>query len=334
MTGFAGPDGMAGSMPPTPEMRTAGRRRYFVALRLLIVAVTVAGLLWATRQALAQLRDQPPDWSRIDWSGILRAAGWCCAATAAAALFWRQFLSAAGYALRPGLALRAFASSQLGKYVPGKAMVIVIRTGILRGQGVPLGIGIASVFVETLLWIAVGSAVGLAALAATGLGGRPLAMISALAAAAAGLATTPPFFRTAFQFASRTAGAAGQSLTSYSWQIWGTGVALAVLGWSAAGLGLSELLEATGPSPAGWASVPLCLASAALATVAGFLSLVPGGLGVRELVILPLLATTFPAAQAITATVLFRLVSIAAELLLTVAGAAWSAAESRGMAEH
>ncbi len=54
----------------------------------------------------------------------------------------------------------AFFASQLGKYVPGKAMVVVIRTDMVRGDQVKTAPAAASVFVETLTWLFVGAAIG------------------------------------------------------------------------------------------------------------------------------------------------------------------------------
>ena len=59
----------------------------------------------------------------------------------------------------------------------------------------------------------------------------------------------------------------------------------------------------------------LTLACVSLATVAGFVSLLPGGIGVRELVLIPLLGPTIGPANAIIAAIVIRLVWLASELL-------------------
>ena len=56
-------------------------------------------------------------------------------------------------------AMSAQLVGHLGKYVPGKAMVVVIRAGRLSGKGVPVLSGSIAVFLETLLMMAVGAAV-------------------------------------------------------------------------------------------------------------------------------------------------------------------------------
>ena len=46
-------------------------------------------------------------------------------------------------------------AGNLGKYVPGKAMVVLLRTGGLRRFCCPAHVAIMSIFIETLLSMAV-----------------------------------------------------------------------------------------------------------------------------------------------------------------------------------
>ncbi|MEZ6092742.1 MAG: hypothetical protein R3C03_00675 [Pirellulaceae bacterium] len=73
------------------------------------------------------------------------------------ATFWSRVLKSYGEPAPFVPAFRAFVCSQLGKYLPGKAMVVVIRTGMARGFGVTAGPAVAGTFVETLMWIFVGA---------------------------------------------------------------------------------------------------------------------------------------------------------------------------------
>jgi uncharacterized membrane protein YbhN (UPF0104 family) len=66
------------------------------------------------------------------------------------------------------------------------------------------------------------------------------------------------------------------------------------------------------------ADLPLLTAAVALAMVAGFLSLLPGGIGVRELIVIPLLQPQFGQVVAILSAVLLRIGWMAAELLVAV----------------
>ena len=62
--------------------------------------------------------------------------------------------------------------------------------------------------------------------------------------------------------------------------------------------------------------MPVVIASVALATVAGFVvAVLPGGLGVREGVLMSALAPAIGSDQAVIASLLLRLVWVAAELV-------------------
>ena len=63
--------------------------------------------------------------------------------------------------------------------------------------------------------------------------------------------------------------------------------------------------------------LPLLTACAALAVVAGFLSLIPAGAGVREFVIMTLLAADFGAVAAVASAILLRVVWMVSEVLLS-----------------
>ena len=76
-----------------------------------------------------------------------------------AACYWQRVLVHAGQQVSFTDALRAYYVSQLGKYVPGKLMVIVIRHNLVRSVATETTVITASVFFETLSVLAVGAAV-------------------------------------------------------------------------------------------------------------------------------------------------------------------------------
>jgi uncharacterized membrane protein YbhN (UPF0104 family) len=63
---------------------------------------------------------------------------------------------------------------------------------------------------------------------------------------------------------------------------------------------------------------PALVACIALATVAGFMSLIPGGFGVREYVVIALLAPQFGEVAAIVSAIVMRLVSILSEAAVSI----------------
>ena len=86
------------------------------------------------------------------------------------------------------------------------------------------------------------------------------------------------------------------------------------LGWCLNGLSLWLVLRGLPGIDIAWSDYPLTLACVSLATVAGFVSLLPGGIGVRELVMIPLLGARFGSVNAIVAAVVIRIVWLVAEL--------------------
>jgi len=107
-------------------------------------------------------------------------------------------------------------------------------------------------------------------------------------------------------------------MASIGWRTIGVGWAAMLalwllLGWSVM-IVLSGLSEA---APSIFRLFLLCTAAVSLATVAGFLSLLPGGLVVRELILLELLAPQVGEPTALVAAVLLRLVWLVSELAVS-----------------
>ncbi len=71
--------------------------------------------------------------------------------------FWHRLICSLGGQPTLGQTLRSYYIGHLGKYVPGKAMVIVLRAGLLRGQQVDVVLASATIFLETLTSMAVGA---------------------------------------------------------------------------------------------------------------------------------------------------------------------------------
>ena len=231
-------------------------------------------------------------------------------------MFWHRVLLALGQRVSPLRTLLAFFASQLGKYVPGKAMVVVIRTDMVRGDQVQTVPAAASVFVETLTWLFVGSVIGCLLLMFLFHDQTVLLLAAAAMAVMAGSLTSPPIFRLV---ASRTKLARGrdsqQLFRGLTLPTMAFGWAVMSVGWCLNGLSLWLVLYGIGGTEITFADYPLTLACVCLATVAGFVSLLPGGLGVRELVMIPLLGARFGSVTAVVAAIIIRLVWLSAELL-------------------
>jgi glycosyltransferase 2 family protein len=249
------------------------------------------------------------------------------------AAFWvlclRRFEQPVGW----GAGLGAYWLGNLGKYVPGKAMVLVLRVGALRRCGVELAPLVLSIFMETLLWIGVGgSLAGVVLLVVAP--HTELGWWVGLATLGGLLPTIPPVLRPALQWLMRARlGEVEAQRRSglpqlWKWDLWGRGACLMLVGWALQGTGLWLLLDTMQPSSLVVAASPaigdsgglfgwwLSVATVSLSVVAGFISLLPGGAGVRELVISTMLTDRYGLPLALAAAVILRLISVTGDLLL------------------
>jgi uncharacterized membrane protein YbhN (UPF0104 family) len=240
------------------------------------------------------------------------------------ALFWYCCLRALGQHPRFWEAVRAYYIGHLGKYVPGKALVIVIRAGLIRGDRVDTGVAAASVFLESLTWIAVGSVLAAGYLATSLSRTDPVFWVAVGAMAVTGIPTLPHFF----PHLARLAGVGKrdpevvEKLHRLGYQTTLIGWVLMSIGWILMGLAYWATFRAVGlPGAEGLAELPGYTAAVALAVVVGFVAIfIPAGLGVREAtlakVMIPYLRGITAKAElaAWGAAILFRLVSVVSEL--------------------
>jgi uncharacterized membrane protein YbhN (UPF0104 family) len=234
-------------------------------------------------------------------------------------VFWRLALRAMGQAPAAWPLVRAYFIGHLGKYVPGKAMVVVLRTGLVRGPRVDTTVAAVSVFVETLTLMAVGACFALGLLAALYRHQTGLLLLGILLTLGSGLPTLPPIFRRLVMAAQvkRLNPQIEHALAGLDWRLTLWGWALNGIAWCFMGLSLWAVLKSVPAAAADAGHIPLVTATVAMAMVAGFVSFVPGGLGVREVVVIPLLAPVYGNAVAIVSAILLRLVWLAAEVVVS-----------------
>jgi hypothetical protein len=290
------------------------------AVKLLIALLMAAFIAHSVFKSWAELASR--DWTlRPAWllvCGLLYLAG-----LLPCGVFWQSVLWAMGQRPRLGNTLAAYFIGHLGKYVPGKALVVVLRTGLIRGPAVDTAVAAVSVIYESLTMMAVGSCLAAVVLLGWHPGQRLFGWLSLAMLFATVLPTLPPVFRRLARWGGleRRSAAAAQQLTPPSFGRLALGWVGIAAGWVCMGLSLwaaLRALDARGPAghpPDPLAGLPVYTAAVALATVAGFVSLIPGGMLVRESVLLALLTPLAGAPNALVVAVLLRLVSIVAELL-------------------
>ena len=307
------------------RLQTVGLKRWVVlAFKVAVVGLVVWFVQRTILEAASQIGRHP--WA-IQWPWLAAAGGLYGLGLLPPAGFWYAALRSLGQQPRCADTLRAYYVGHLGKYVPGKAMVVVIRAGLIGGQRVDTAVAAASVFLETLTWIASGSF-----LAAAYLGLRFGQHKAALGTAVGlmvltGLPTFPPVF-------TRLARWAGvgrwDPLTLVKLQRLGyrtilLGWVLMPMGWAMMGLAYWATLRAIGVGPSSpLEQLPRCTAAVSLATVAGFAAIfIPAGLGVREVALVELMMPYFrrvssqPELVAWAGALLLRLVCVVSELVIS-----------------
>ena len=237
------------------------------------------------------------------------------------AIFWHRVLVHADQDAKLGESLRAYYISQLGKYVPGKWVVIVLRRGLLASPRVENTVVAASVFFETLTNLAAGSAFSALLLVIWHPEHWMLIAAAVGMAAIAGVPTVPRIF----QWLIRVLGVArlnpttGDKLSRMGARAILIGWASICVGWTLQGMSLWATLRAMGAAVDGpFYELSLNTAAVALAVMAGFLSQIPGGLGMREWVLDQLVQPQYGASVAIVSAILFRLVWIVSELVISI----------------
>jgi uncharacterized membrane protein YbhN (UPF0104 family) len=291
----------------------------------------------------------------IRWDWI----GWSALAYAVSLFPSGLVLAQALRGLRQRVSLPLVTAAQLighlGKYVPGKAMVVVLRAAVLnRGPfRVSARVATAAVVIETASLVAVGSVLSLALVLVLDTPSW-LRWGTALLAAGGLVGTLPPVLRMVFSRRWGVVPAAGPEtlsgdspatevvhrLPSVQNRSGGKGLAARLvqpipldwtakelaeswlwctISWVFTGLSMTAIVLALIPRPLPtdpWSLTLISSAAAMLAFVAGFLSLLPGGALVRELVLATLLQPVIGQGPALLAAVAARLVQLAVECVL------------------
>jgi glycosyltransferase 2 family protein len=293
------------------------KRRLMTAAKAVVVALVVWWVWQTFRLALDEIEKTPrqiePAWLVL--SGVLYALG-----LLPCGIFWHRVLVALGQEARLLETLRAYYIGHLGKYVPGKAMVIVLRAGLVRSHRVDAGVAAVSVFFETMTMMAVGAFVAAAVLAAWFRHQGVLVAVAVLLMAAAGLPTFPPIFKRLVRLVGvgRSNPEVAERLDRLRIRDLVAGWMGIGLGWGLMGLSLWATLRAMGMAELGpWEELPRLTATTTLAVVAGIVSLIPGGAGVRELVLTELMKPRFGLATALLSAVVLRLVWLVTELAIS-----------------
>jgi uncharacterized membrane protein YbhN (UPF0104 family) len=217
--------------------------------------------------------------------------------------------------------LRAYYVGHLGKYVPGKAMAVILRTALIQSHRVDTSIAVASVFLETLTMMAVGGCIAVPVLAVRFLHNPLFIAAAVFTAVVAGLPTLPPVFSRLARLlgVGRLSPAVAGKLAGFDYGTLVCGWTAMVCGWVLMGVSLWATLRGLDFEANLAESWYVYTAIVAMAVVVGFASMIPGGLLAREAVFTGLLAPLLgcDASTALLVAAALRLAWVVAELLIS-----------------
>jgi uncharacterized membrane protein YbhN (UPF0104 family) len=300
----------------------SSRKWLLLVVKLAVLALVIAGIAYEVYKAKNALAQQPFNFRQIDFRWLPLAGGVYLLGMLPMGIFWYAIMRALGQGPYLGETLRAFYIGHLGKYVPGKAMVVVLRTGFVRGQRVDTTVAAVSVFTETLTMMAVGAFLAAVILAVQFADQWMLLLVAVGLMLCAGVPTLPPIFRRLVYLLKvrKLNPHIGRLLKGLTWRLMVAGWLGNCLGWALFGVSLWATLRCLPPDGEQaiglMETFPLMLATVCLAMVAGFLSLLPGGVLVREYIIITLLAPAVGVVAAMVSAILLRLVWLISEVFL------------------
>ena len=301
---------------------TERARRWRGPLKAVAAVAVLAALGWQIRQLLH-------DWTQHGGSiGNFRPSLLWLVASAAAYVaaqfgfgaFWRVLLRVLRVDPPRWELFRAFCVGTLGKYIPGKAMVLVMRTGMIsRGDAGRFPVAL-SVFFETTTEMLVGCIVACLCLLLVVPGAWMFWGGAGATAIVVAVGLSPPLFTRAAQLASLPFSAMSVSSdTVKSWfrSLRRPAILFSVTGWLLFGASFWAVMMALGAPCASLFDFTFLTGVTALAVAGGFLFFfLPSGIGIRELIIIHLLAPRYGQSQAVIASLILRTVWTVAETLL------------------
>lgn len=309
-------------------MSQGKRKHLWLVVKTLFAAAIVLGV---ARYFAKIIGDSQFDLARLTIrfellvpAGLLYLLAHACWGT-----FWVRLLHAEGVRVSWYAGLRAYYVSQLGKYVPGKAWVILMRVRMLRhdAHAHPIPVAVTATY-ETLCSMAAGALLGVLLLPQLGV--LPVEVSSkttiliVVAALPVALGVLNKF---AASIVAKKRGPDARPLPAPSVFLLAQGLLHGACGHCLLGLSLGLTVAALVPGVAVTDNYLADLGANAVAYVAGFLMIVtPGGLGFRELVLglalTPRLTSAVGAEQAaalaVVIALMLRLVWTISEVLLAM----------------
>ncbi len=297
--------------------------RFQPGIKLAIVAVVLVFLVLTIWKAYVDVMEHREhlDFSAMDWRWLVLGLMAYVVGMMPAAIAWLQTLRAFGETVPLWVGLHAYFLGHLGKYVPGKAMVIVLRVGRLAPHGIGIKPTVVSIFVETFTSVAVGAILGCTLMFFAPQFPLAWMVICAVICIPCSLVfLLPHTFRLVLTFLAKSKiGRMPRSVgDAFTWRMMMRTCSWMVLGWLLHGTAGWLVLSGIQSTPGLWTfqAWAACVSAVSLGAVVGFASMLPGGAVIRELVITWLLSSIVPQPIALFAAIAFRIANLIAEFLV------------------
>lgn len=293
----------------------AGRRRPGGLLGGVLLAIAIGFVALALWRNAAAVR---ADLAALSWVDLVASGAAGAVAVLLTGSAWRVLLGGLGHRVPLVPALRLFTAGQLGKYVPGSVWVAAIQAELGRPLRIPRSTSVLSYLVAVLVAVATGGMVGLLALVGTARG-----EVGGLALALAGVAVLlvlalvrPRAINAGIRWAAQRLGRPLPEVAVPGRALAGA-FALSSAGWLLFGLHAWLLARPLGAAAGDLAAVT---GAFALAFAAGLVLVpLPAGAGVREGVLVAILAGPIGAPSALTVALISRLVLVTVDVVLAAA---------------
>jgi len=301
--------------------------------KVVLFVLVLTGLVWASYGAWNELSTKNMKWELIGWgwlglSAVTFLCGYLCCG-----VFWHYLLRGMGQQPDMYESVRAYMVSQVGKYFPGKAVVLAIRAGLVASPRTDYSVAGVCVFLETATMMAVGACLGgIVLMTRAGDSGWILWLALAMIVGST-IPTLPPIFRRIVLLAqvARIKEDIEKDLDLLGYDTLAIGWVCNTIGWLFMGisywatiqaiwpaLGIESHPEATAVLADPWQWLPVTTGTVALSVSLGIVSFMPGGGGAREGAITILMGTVLGNAPALVSSLVLRMVWLVAEVIAAI----------------
>ncbi|MEX1229687.1 MAG: hypothetical protein WEB58_05585 [Planctomycetaceae bacterium] len=338
-----------------PSVSSSNRRQSFWSGIRWGVCILIV-LFVADRAIKLWQHDDLQDWD-FQFRWLILAAGVNVLGWLPAVFVWRRMLRLGGADVPVKFVARAYFAGHLGKYIPGKAAVLAVRAALIKPWGAGIWLSMMTSTLETLATMSLGLMAALCLVVSGAVPGTHWlsGWVGGGPADPAAVATTPlsnvwyailillgvvPTICWAcsgllirFLLALRPVWNQSGRTWRIPWSSW----LLLTIGWGIHGVSYGLTLKGITGETMQWHDWPTWTAAVSWATAgAFFVFLVPGGLGVREGLLIEFLRLQpgMSPRVAVASAVLLRLVWLAAEFIAASTLFVWFYRDSRAVGQE